>query len=91
MKKSMTKSNNKFNMDEFDFSTYKRPWGNNLELAPVISVTTRNCCRCNKPLPPNRYFNHDECLGEGGDDELFVAHMHELHLPPIGARTGSRK
>lgn len=83
----MSKSNKaKLNYDDLDFSTYKRPWGDNLELKATITVTTRNCTICSKPLPPNRYFNHDECLGEGGSDELFAASMHELHLPSHSKR-----
>lgn len=71
----------KFNYDEFEWSKYKKPWNDTLELIPTNRLTARSCSRCSKPLPSDRHFYHDECMPEGGYDELFLIASHEIHSP----------
>jgi len=71
----------KFNYDEFEWSKFKKPWNDTLELVPTNRLTVRNCTICAKPLPPDRHFFHDECMPEEGADELILASQQEFHSP----------
>lgn len=71
----------KYTFEDVEFVKYQRPWGINLELVPTIRVATRLCNVCSKPLPDNRYFNHDECIQGQDQDELFLTAAHQLHHP----------
>lgn len=71
----------KYNFDDIEFVKYERPWGINLELVPTNRVVVRLCTICTNPLPPDRYFNHDECIQGNETDELYLASSHKVHHP----------
>lgn len=71
----------KFNFDDMEFSKYVRPWNQKLDLKPIVQLVQRLCTLCNKPLPPDRHFNHDECIADGSHDEVFMVEMHQFHRP----------
>lgn len=39
----------------------------------------RKCTICDKPLPENRFFNHDECVQGQDSDETFLAETYVFH------------